>query len=44
MTMIKEELINLNLEKADENGKTLIESFIKSNKKYKDYNVEYEYK
>lgn len=32
------------LEKADENGKTLIESFIKSNKKYKDYNVEYEYK
>lgn len=31
------------LEKADENGKSLIESFIKSNEKYKDYNVEYEY-
>lgn len=31
------------LEKADENGKNIIESFIKSNKKYKEYNVEYEY-
>ena len=31
------------LEKADENGKSLIETFVKSNKKYKDYNVEYEY-
>lgn len=31
------------LEKADENGKNLIESFIKTNKKYKDYNIEYEY-
>ena len=31
------------LEKADENGKNIIESFIKSNKKYKDYKIEYEY-
>ena len=31
------------LEKADENGKNIIESFIKSNKKYKEYKVEYEY-
>lgn len=31
------------LEKADENGKNIIESFIKSNKKYKDYKVEYKY-
>ncbi len=31
------------LTKADENGRTLIESFIKSNDKYKDYNIEYEY-
>lgn len=31
------------LEKANENGKNIIESFIKSNKKYKEYKVEYEY-
>ena len=31
------------LGKADENGKNIIESFIKSNKKYKDYKIEYEY-
>ena len=31
------------LEKADENAKSIIESFIKSNKKYKDYKIEYEY-
>lgn len=31
------------LTKADENGKILIESFIKSNEKYKDYNIEYQY-
>ena len=31
------------LEKADENGKILIESFIKSNEEYRDYKVEYEY-
>ncbi len=31
------------LEKADENGRKLIESYIKSNEKYKEYNVAYEY-
>lgn len=40
----KQDAINNKLlEKADENGKNIIESFIKSNKKYKEYNVEYEY-
>ena len=31
------------LDRADENGKRVIESFIKTNKKYKDYVVECEY-
>ena len=31
------------LEKADENGKVLLESFIRGNKEYKDFTVEFEY-
>lgn len=31
------------LQKADENGKVLIENFIRSNERYKNYIVEYEY-
>lgn len=40
---IKDAKENKILEAADENAKRLIEGFIKSNKKYKDYNVVYEY-
>lgn len=40
---IKDAEANGILDSADENAKTLIESFIKSNNEYKDYNVNYEY-
>lgn len=40
----KDALDNGLLEKADANGKTVIENMVKSNDKYKDYKVEFEYK
>ena len=39
----KDAIDNGLLEKADENAKKLIESFIKNDKKYKDYDIKYEY-